>query len=87
MGSALRRSTRPRSPKRSEIASIVSSKYAPLDPEELVSTIRTALVRIGMLDEVRVKGVASGLVDNMRLVVELRQVGDPRRARDLAPRV
>ena len=57
-----------------EVAAIVSGRYAPLDPEELVTTIRTALVRHGMLDEVRVKGVASGLVDNMRLVLPAEQV-------------
>lgn len=52
----------------SEVAAIVSGRYAPLDPVELVETIREALVKHGMLREVRVRGVASGLVDNMRLV-------------------
>jgi len=57
-----------------EVAAIVSGRYAPLDPEELVTTIRTALVRHGMLDAVRVKGVASGIVDNLRLVFPSEQV-------------
>jgi hypothetical protein len=57
-----------------EVAAIVSGRYAPLDPEELVETIRTALVRGGMLDEVRVRGVASGLVDNLRLVLPSEEV-------------
>lgn len=52
-----------------EVSAIVSGRYAPLDPEELVETIRTALVRHGMLHEVRVRGVASGLVDNLRLIL------------------
>jgi len=52
-----------------EVAAIVSGRYAPLDPVELVETIREALVKHGMLHEVRVRGVASGLVDNLRLVL------------------
>jgi hypothetical protein len=51
-----------------EVAAIVSGRYAPLDAVELVETIRDGLVKHGMLNEVRVRGVASGLVDNMRLV-------------------
>ena len=51
-----------------EVAAIVSGRYAPLDPVQLVETVRTALVRHGMLNEVRVRGIASGLVDNVRLV-------------------
>jgi hypothetical protein len=52
-----------------EVAAIVSGRYAPLDPVELVETIRDALVKHGMLNDVRVRGVASGLVDNLRLVL------------------
>jgi hypothetical protein len=52
-----------------EVAAIVSGRYAPLDPVELVETIRDGLVKHGMLNEVRVRGVASGLVDNLRLVL------------------
>ena len=57
-----------------EVSAIVSGRYAPLDPEELVETIRTALVRHGMLHEVRVRGVASGLVDNLRLILPAEEV-------------
>jgi hypothetical protein len=50
-------------------AAVVSGRYAPLDVEELVTCVRDALVRFDLLQEVRVRGVASGLVDNMRLVL------------------
>ncbi len=56
-----------------EVAAIVSGRYAPLDPVELLETTRDALVKHGMLREVRVRGVASGLVDNMRLVFPAEQ--------------
>jgi hypothetical protein len=52
-----------------EVAAVVSGRYAPLDPEELVSCVREALVRFDLLGQVRVRGVASGLVDNMRLIL------------------
>jgi hypothetical protein len=52
-----------------EVSAIVSGRYAPLDPVELVDTLRAALVRFGLLGEVRVRAVASGLVDNLRLVL------------------
>ena len=52
-----------------EVAAIVSGRYAPLDPVELMETIRSALERFGILHDVRVRGVASGLVDNLRLVL------------------
>jgi hypothetical protein len=52
-----------------EVAAVVSGRYAPLDPVELVDTLRTALARHGLLEEVRVRGVATGLVDNMRLIL------------------
>lgn len=52
-----------------EVSAIVSGRYAPLDPVELVETLRAALARFGILHDVRVRGVASGLVDNMRLVL------------------
>jgi hypothetical protein len=51
------------------VAAVVSGRYAPLDPEELVSCVREALVRFDLLGQVRVRGVASGLVDNMRLIL------------------
>lgn len=52
-----------------EVAAVVSGRYAPLDPVELMETIRGALARFGILGDVRVRGVASGLVDNLRLVL------------------
>jgi len=52
-----------------EIAAVVSGRYAPLDPVELVDTLRTALTRHGLLEEVRVRGVATGLIDNLRLLI------------------
>lgn len=52
-----------------EVSAIVSGRYAPLDPVELVETLRGALARFGILHDVRVRGVASGLVDNLRLVL------------------
>lgn len=56
-----------------EVSAIVSGRYAPLDPIELVDTVRTALVKFGILHDVRVRGVASGLVDNLRLVLPSEQ--------------
>lgn len=56
-----------------EVAAIVSDRYAPLDPVELVETVRDALARFGILHDVRVRGVASGLVDSMRLVLPAEQ--------------
>jgi hypothetical protein len=53
----------------SEVAAVVSGRYAPLDPVELVDTLHTALSRHGLLSEVRVRGVATGLVDNMRIIL------------------
>jgi hypothetical protein len=45
-----------------EVAAVVSGRYAP-------ETLRTALTRHGLLEEVRVRGVATGLLDNMRLIL------------------
>ena len=42
-----------------EIAAIVSNRYAPLDPAELVDTVRDALVQQGSLDQVRVRAVTT----------------------------
>ncbi len=50
-----------------EVAAVVSGRYAPLDPDELLACVRDALRRVGMLDTVRVRAVATGLVDNLRL--------------------
>jgi hypothetical protein len=57
-----------------EVAAVVSGRYAPLDPEELLDNVRTALVRFDLLHAVRVRGVASGLVDNMRLTLPAESV-------------
>ena len=52
-----------------EISSIVTARYAALDAEQLVDTIRTALVRHGLIDSVRVRAVATGITDVIRLVL------------------
>jgi hypothetical protein len=52
-----------------EVAAVVSGRYAPLDPVELVETLHTALSKHGLLSEVRVRGVATGLVDNVRIIL------------------
>lgn len=52
-----------------EVTAIVSERYAPLDAIELVSTLRAALVRHGLLDSVRVRAVATGVTDVIRLVL------------------
>src|SRR6478736_4356653 len=52
-----------------EVTAIVSERYAPLDAVELVSTLRAALVRQGLLDSVRVRAVATGITDVIRLVL------------------
>jgi len=57
-----------------EVAAVVSDRYAPLDVEELVTCVRDALVRFDLLQGVRVRGVASGMVDNMRLILPGEQV-------------
>jgi hypothetical protein len=51
-----------------EVAAVVSGRYAPLDAVALVDTLRTTLSKHALLGEVRVRGVATGLVDNMRLI-------------------
>jgi hypothetical protein len=57
-----------------EVAAVVSDRYAPLDVEELVTCVRDALVRFDLLQGVRVRGVASGMVDNMRLILPSEEV-------------
>jgi hypothetical protein len=52
-----------------EIAALVSSRYAPLDPEALLECLRGALERFGVLEGARVRGVATGMVDNLRIVL------------------
>jgi len=52
-----------------EVTAIVSERYAPLDAVELVTTLRGALVRQGLLNSVRVRAVATGVTDVIRLVL------------------
>ncbi|HSC86235.1 MAG TPA: DUF932 domain-containing protein [Polyangiaceae bacterium] len=63
-----------------EVTALVSDRYAALSPEQFVEGIRSALVARGVLDSVRVRGVATGTTDVLRLVLpsESRevQVGD-----------
>ena len=51
-----------------EVAAIVSDRYAPLDPEELLGCVRDALERHHTLGDVEVKSIATGLVDVLRIV-------------------
>ncbi len=64
-----------------EVTAIVSSRYAPLDAAALADTLRAALARHGLLDAVRVRGLASGVTDVLRLVLPSEttpvKVGDP----------
>jgi hypothetical protein len=63
-----------------EVSAIVTERYAPLDHEELLGTIRASLADQGALDSVEVKSAATGLVDIVRLVFPAEQqaikVGD-----------
>lgn len=63
-----------------EVTAVVSSRYAALDAEELVETVRSTLVDQGVLGDVRVRAVATGVVDVLRLVFPAEsatvQVGD-----------
>ena len=52
-----------------EVAAVVSGRYAPMDPVELIDCVRTSLVRFGLLEDIRVRGVASGMIDNLRLIL------------------
>jgi hypothetical protein len=63
-----------------EVAALVSERYAPLDQVELLTGLRDVLLEQGVLDQVRVKSIATGLVDVVRMVFpaeqEAIQVGD-----------
>ena len=63
-----------------EIAAVVSERYAPLDPGDFVETVRQALDRHGVLHDTRVRSVATGLVDVLRLTFpgeqQVLKVGD-----------
>jgi hypothetical protein len=50
-----------------EVAAVVSGRYAPLDPEELLACVRDSLAQADALESVQVRAVATGLVDNLRL--------------------
>jgi hypothetical protein len=52
-----------------EVSAIVSERYAPLDAGELVDALRIALVRQGLLGDVRARSVATGVTDVIRLVL------------------
>lgn len=52
-----------------EISAIVSEKYAALDPPEFLELLRRALSNAGVLHEARVRGIAVGMTDNMRIVL------------------
>jgi hypothetical protein len=55
--------------RRGEVAALVSNRYAALDADDLVSTLRCALDRHDLLEKVRVRSIASGMVDVLRLVL------------------
>lgn len=57
-----------------EATALVSDRYAPLDAEELVETLRSVLAQHGMIGEVRVRAVATGLTDALRLTFPGRAV-------------
>jgi len=52
-----------------EVSAVVSDRYAALDAEAFVETIRAALVEQGLLNDVRVRALATGTTDAMRLVL------------------
>jgi hypothetical protein len=63
-----------------EVSAIVSERYAALDAEQFVESIRSALQEHGLLDEVQVRALATGTTDALRLVLPSKstevQVGD-----------
>lgn len=56
------------------VSAIVSERYAPLDPADMVDALRAALVRHGRLQQVRVRAVATGLTDVLRLVLPAEEI-------------
>jgi hypothetical protein len=52
-----------------DVTAVVNGRYAPLDAELFVETMREALRQHGVLDDVRVKALATGPTDAMRLVL------------------
>ncbi|MCC6651681.1 MAG: DUF932 domain-containing protein [Candidatus Eisenbacteria bacterium] len=57
-----------------EAAALVSDRYAALDADELITTLRSVLAQHGMLGEVRVRAVATGLTDALRITFPGRAV-------------
>lgn len=51
-----------------EVTALVSDRYAALDAPEFVDSLRSALKAQGVLDEVRVRALATGTTDALRLV-------------------
>mgnify|MGYP001551652639 CR=1 FL=1 len=51
-----------------EVTALVSERYATLSPGQFVEGIRTALRHQGLLGEVRVRAIATGTTDALRLV-------------------
>jgi hypothetical protein len=52
-----------------EVTAVVSDRYAPLDPVLFVESLRLALREHGVLDDVRVRSLATGTTDALRLVL------------------
>lgn len=63
-----------------QIAAVVSDRYAPLDLEELLGTVRDVLVRQAAISDVEVRSFATGVTDVFRMVFPATQtpvkVGD-----------
>lgn len=50
-----------------KVTAVVSDRYAPFDADQLIETMRGALDHHGALREVRVRAVATGMVDVLRM--------------------
>ena len=51
-----------------QISAVVSGRYAPFDADQLITSVRDALRHQGALGEVRVRAVATGMTDVLRLL-------------------
>lgn len=58
----------------SEVSAIVSGRYAPLDAPELMETLREVFVEQGILRDVRVKSLVSGMTDALRIILPSTEV-------------
>lgn len=58
----------------SEVSAIVSGRYAPLDASELMETLREVFAEQGILRDVRVKSLVSGMTDALRIILPSTQV-------------